>query len=202
VAFRIVLGILALLALYGVYEVSRLSMMYGAVRKPDAAFQVSGPEDAKLTFVEFIDYGCHYCRITHPAVRDFLNLRKDIRYVARPIPILGDESDRLARLALAAGLQGKFSEMHEAFLSRGENDPIDDKFIRETTALYGLDPVRLIADSEGKEVRGFVDDNLRAADRAGISSTPAFFIGKTVLENMKTIPGTADFLRIAETAKE
>lgn len=197
ILFKAFIVVLVLAAAYAVFEIYRFSAMTHGVRGTRADFAVAGPEKPVVTMVEFLDYNCNFCREIHPAVKDFLNIRKDVRYIARPIAVLGDESERLARLALAAGLQDRFWEMNDAFLAaKGD---IDDKFLRETAALYDVDYERMVADADGKKVRALFDDNVKDAERAAIYSTPTIIIGRTFVSgSMSRMPTAADFVRITD----
>ena len=65
-------------------------------------------------------------------MEEVLQIRKDIRYVARPISFGHEETkemDKLSTLVLAAGLQGKFWEFHKAFLEYPEQN-IPDSWSR------------------------------------------------------------------------
>lgn len=198
ILFKVFIVILVLAASYALYEIYRFSAMTIGVQGTRAEFAIQGPEKPSVTMVEFLDYNCNFCRELHPAVQDFLNIRKDVRYIARPIAVLGEESEKLARVAMAAGLQGKFWEMNDAFLS--SKGTIDDKFLRETAALYDIDYDRMMVDADGKDVRKMFDDNVKDAERAAVYSTPTVIIGRTYLSgSMSRMPTAADFVRIADS---
>ncbi len=200
ILFKAFIVFLALLAVYAMFEIYRFSGMVYGVRGTKAEFTVMGPEKSDLVMVEFLDYNCRFCKEIHPAVTDFLAIRKDVRYIARPIAVLGEDSEKLARAALAAGLQGKFWEMHNALLT--SDGQIDDKFYRETTSLYDIDYDKLMADMEGKEVKKMFDDNVSDARRAAVFSTPTIIMNRTFISgSMNRMPTTADFVRIAEQQK-
>lgn len=195
--FRIVIVLIVFAGLYAGYEIYRFSSMVGGIYDVEASYVVRGPEDAKVTMVEFIDYNCSFCRNIHPSVKDFLDIRPDVRYTARPIAVLGEESEKLARVALAAGKHGIFWEMHDAFL--GHKGDIDEKFIRETVALYGVDYPQLMKDADSQEIRDLYEDNAQDALRAHIYSTPTIVIGRTFIGGtMDRMPTAADFVRIAD----
>lgn len=199
--FRFIIVFLVMAGLYAGFEITRFAYMDYRLHNPRAEFQVreatQNPE--KLVFVEFVDYACPFCHELHPNVKDFLDIRPDITYIARPIVILPEgPSDKLARLALAAGLQGKFWEFHDAFLGYPKDKTIDDAFVRETANLYGVDYERMIADSKGKEVSAMMKENADAAAREGIYSTPTLYIGKTIIRQMGKMLTTADFQRLAD----
>ena len=68
-----------------------------------------GSESAPVTVVEFFDYRCGYCKRSLDAVHLALE-RTDVRVELREYPILGDESARAVRAALAADRQGCYLE--------------------------------------------------------------------------------------------
>lgn len=200
--FRVIVVILVIAAAYALFEIYRFSAMTYSVQSTKAEFVTQGPETSDVTMVEFLDYKCGFCRELHPSIKDFLNIRKDVRYIARPIAVLGDESARLARLALAAGLQGKFWEMNDAFLTSGDIE-IDDKFLRETAALYDIDYDKMMADADGKDVKRIFDDNMKDAEDAAVYSTPTIVINNTYIGGaMDRMPTAADFIRIVDSLKK
>lgn len=200
--FRVCVVILVLAACYALFEIYRFSAMDYAVRSTKADYVVRGPEKSKTTMVEFLDYNCGFCRELHPSIKDLLDIRPDVRYIARPIAVLGEDSERLARIALAAGVQDKFWDMHNAFLSAGKGVAIDDKFIRETAALYDIDYDRLMKDADGPQVTKIFQDNVNDAEDVGIYSTPTVVIGNVYVGgSMDRMPTAADFVRIIDSQK-
>lgn len=196
-AFIVFIG---LTALYAMFEIYRFSTMVYGVRGVKADFVIQGPEQSDIVMVEFLDYNCGFCKKVHPAVRDFLDIRKDVRYIARPISVLGPDSEKLAKVALAAGLQGKFWEMHEALLT--SDGQIDEKFFREMAALYDIDHDKMMEDADGKEVAKIFDDNIGDATRAAVFSTPTIIINRTFISgSMSRLPTAADLIRIVEQQK-
>lgn len=199
--FRFVIVFLVIAGLYAGFEITRFGYMDYRLHNPKAAFQVreASKTPEKLIFVEFVDYACPFCHELHPNVKAFLDIRPDITYIARPIVILPKgPSDKLARLALAAGLQGKFWEFHDAFLGYPKDKTIDDAFVRETANLYDVDYDRLTQDAAGKEVDALMKENAATAAREGIYSTPTLYIGKTIIRQMGKMLSPADFQRLAD----
>ncbi|HVU21127.1 MAG TPA: thioredoxin domain-containing protein, partial [Rhizomicrobium sp.] len=59
---------------------------------PKIAF-VTGPANAKRTFVEFFDYNCAHCRNSFPLVKKFYDAHKsDTRFAFIEMPIFGKDS--------------------------------------------------------------------------------------------------------------
>ena len=195
-AYRIFIVILGLAALYACFEIVRFSTMNVKVKSVEADFLVRGPENADLTIVEFLDFRCTYCKQLNQPIEDFLGIRPDVKYIARPYPVLGEMSQKLARIAIAAGLQGAYWEFHDAFLSNPNE--ITDQYIRETANLYNVDYDRLIKDSEGEKVKAIVQDNIDDAESIGVYSTPSLFIGKVLIQRFEKIPTVTDLVRLVE----
>jgi protein-disulfide isomerase len=179
--FRVFIVLLVLAGLYSLFGIGYFSWTYHRLENPKGDFQVMENESANITMVEFLNYGCGYCKDLHPVINEALTIRKDVEYVARPI-LYGEEgtpTDRLSRYVLAAGLQDGFWEMHEAVLSYPDID-VPDSVIQETAELYGIDYDQLIKDANSERVEKLAQDNLDAMQQAGITSVPSFSIDKKI----------------------
>lgn len=179
--FRIVIVCLVLAASYALYEIIAIGRYYDGLRSPLASFAVAEREGNQnpLTIVEFMHYQCNFCKETHTVLVEYARSNPEIRLVTRPVPFEGP-AETAAERALAAGLQGKFWEMDSALTEyRGI---LDEKFYRETAALYNIDYDRMVADAGGAEITAMAKDNADAIVKTGIKQTPAFMIGKTVYE--------------------
>ena len=85
---------------------------------PESAIIAIGPEDAKNTIIEFMDYFCGYCKKIHPELIELAERRDDTRVVFLQHPILSQSSEVIAAMVVAANIQGKGNEFHNAlFLS-------------------------------------------------------------------------------------
>lgn len=200
--FRIIVALLILALGYDLYYLGQFKWMYHNVQNPKAEFLVSGDVSSDITFVEFVNYGCSYCKKLHPTIKELQQVRKDIRYIARPVAFEGYDKEKITYIAIAAGMQGKFNEMHEAFLEYPE-DAILDNFIEETALLYGIDYDRLIKDSKGKEVSKILDNNLSALESAGITSVPSLMIeNKIYIATDSGLPDLKQLLNIVADIKK
>lgn len=88
-----------------------------AVTKED---WVVGPEDAKITILEYSDFQCPGCSALEPALKALKNqYSSDVRIAYRHFPLTShDKSQPAAVAAEAAGAQGKFWEMHDLLFER------------------------------------------------------------------------------------
>ncbi|MGB8668274.1 MAG: thioredoxin domain-containing protein, partial [Pseudolabrys sp.] len=88
---------------------------------------VLGNPDGNVTFVEFFDYNCGYCK---RAMDDMLTLLKDdpkLKVVLKEFPVLGPGSVEAAQVAVAVRMQDKtgkkYLEFHQKLLGgRGQAD--------------------------------------------------------------------------------
>ena len=81
-----------------------------------AGVPTAGDPVVAVTVVEFFDFRCGYCKRSLDAVRAAA-AQPGVRVELRDYPILGPESER-ARLALAAGMQGRYKEAHFTLMER------------------------------------------------------------------------------------
>jgi formate-nitrite transporter family protein len=82
---------------------------------------VHGPEDAAFTLVEYGDYECPDCGRLYVILRDLQSeIASRLRIVFRHYPLSGihHHAQQAAEAAEAAGVQGKFWEMHALLFER------------------------------------------------------------------------------------
>jgi protein-disulfide isomerase len=139
---------------------------------------VGGNADGDVTLVEFFDYHCGYCRRVVTAVRALSEQDDNLRIVFKDFPILGDDSVRAARAALAADRQGLYMPYHFALMA--STDFSMDGLMR-TAAGVGLDTEQLAKDMEAPEIKAEIDANYALARELGIEGTPAFVIGEQLI---------------------
>lgn len=151
----------------------------------------AGDESAPVTVVEFFDYRCGYCKRSLDAVRTALE-RSDVRVELREYPILGDDSTRAARAALAAVQQGRYLDVHMALMAHeGE---YDEESIKQIAVDLGLDAERMMEDMQSAEVTALIDANHALAGELGVSGTPAFLVAGP--ETLRVSPGALDADRL------
>lgn len=152
---------------------------------------VAGSDSAPITVIEFFDYRCGFCKRSLDAVRVALE-REDVRLQLREYPILGEDSTRAARAALAAGQQGQYLDAHLALMAHeGEYDEASIKRIAED---LGLDVPRMLEDMQSAEVSALIDANHALARELGVSGTPAFLVAGA--GDVRVSPGALDAARM------
>lgn len=142
-------------------------------RSPGAP--VAGNPDGDITVVEFFDYNCGYCKRGLSDIAKLIESDDRVRVVFKEFPILREDSEHAARVALAAGLQGKYWEVHRDLMStRGVVNEAAGLKIAEK---HGLDIEKLKADMKGPAVQGELDRVKQLANTLSINGTPHFLVG-------------------------
>ncbi len=144
---------------------------------------VLGNPNGNVTFVEFFDYNCGYCK---RAMDDMLTLLKDdpkLKVVLKEFPVLGPGSVEAAQVAVAVRMQDKtgkkYLEFHQKLLgSRGQADKA-----RALAAAkdVGVDMARLDKDLSNPEVKATLQESFKLAEALGLNGTPSYVIGDNVV---------------------
>jgi protein-disulfide isomerase len=164
-----------------------------------------GDPDAPVTLVEYADLQCPFCaewaRDALPAyVKDYVRPGK-LRIEFRPLAFLGDDSERAAHAALAAGEQDKAWNVIELMYRNqgGENSGwVSDDFLDAVgRSIPGLDADAMLTGAQGDGPRSALEASIAEANERGIDSTPSFLLGRTGgdLEEVKPDSLDADGLR-------
>ena len=144
---------------------------------------VLGNPNGNVTFVEFFDYNCGYCK---RALDDMLTLLKDdpkLKVVLKEFPVLGPGSVEAAQVAVAVRMQDrtgkKYLEFHQKLLSgRGQADKARALAVAKD---IGLDMGRLDKDLASPEVKATLQESFKLAEALGLNGTPSYVIGDNVV---------------------
>jgi protein-disulfide isomerase len=146
-----------------------------------------GDPEAPVTLVEFADLQCPFCAQwateAFPAYVDEYIRDGKVRVEFRPLTFIGEDSDRAARLAVAAGNQNKLWNVVELmYRNQGSENSgwVSDDFVAALgRSVPGLDIDQWLADADTDAVSTVIDDAQAQAEQEGVNSTPSFLIGKT-----------------------
>ena len=127
--------------------------------------------DGGRVVIEYGDYECPYC-----ARADRLLAELPIVRVFRhfPVPSKHPRARALALAAEAAGLQGRYWEMHDSLF--GDQGHLDDPHLWQRAREFGLDLDRFEADRRSPELDERVTRDFHSGVRAGVMSTPTLFV--------------------------
>ena len=138
---------------------------------------VIGNPKGNVTMVEFFDYQCIHCKKMAPTISELVKKDKNLRVIYKEFPIFGKSSELASQAALAAAMQGKYMQMHEALLKVEKR--LDTKVVMDTAKSIGLNMTKLQKDMESKEVTDQLEANRQLAEKMHLMGTPAFVVAAT-----------------------
>lgn len=188
--FRIILAVLIILAGYAGITFYNARQDAFALYKRSDVYVIAAP-DSTLTVVEFLDYGCEPCRTLHPVMMEAMKADGKIRYIPVPKPSGGAWQARLVAAVYAAGLQGKFAQMHDAVISGWP--VLTEERLFEVANTVGLDVKILSRDMSSPQILGMVQENADFYDLWFIRSVPSLVIGSSLISlSGKFLPTVAE----------
>ena len=141
-----------------------------------------GDPNAPITIVEFADYQCPYCKQAETAVAQVLEKysgQVNIAFRDFPLTSIHPYAEKASEAAQCAAQAGKFWEFHDAlFASQSKLDESNLLAIAQTT---GLNPQSFRSCLASGESRPHVSRDQEDGRKAGISSTPGFFVNGVYL---------------------
>lgn len=138
---------------------------------------VHGSASAPLTLVEYGDYQCPACGQLFVILREVQEALGDrLRIVYRHYPLSGlhPNAQEAAEAAEAAGVQGRFWEMHDLlFQNQGS---LKRKDLLAYAESLGLDMRRFRSELTGSMYRDRVREDFRYGVQNGVYGTPGLFL--------------------------
>ncbi len=158
-----------------------------------------GPENARVTIVEFSDFECPFCRRVIPTLDAILEkYPNDVRVVYRNMPLRNHARARpAAEAALCADDQGQFWAYHDRLFENTRK--LGDEDLLRYAEELNLDKEAFSQCYEEKRFAHQVDADLQDGERAGVSGTPAFFVNGILLSGAKP---AEDFFRVIDAELE
>ena len=141
-----------------------------------------GPANAPVTIEEFGDFQCPPCAMFHPVLKTMeKEFGSKLRVIFREFPLVPAHEHALsaARAAEAAGLQGKFWEMHNLIYTNQNSwkTAFDVRPIFEEYATrIGLNIDRYRQDLTSEAVQNRIFQDGKRARALGVKGTPTVFM--------------------------
>jgi protein-disulfide isomerase len=156
---------------------------------------VIGNVQGDVTVVEFFDYRCPYCKRVSDSLMTLVKDDPNVKVVYKELPILGPDSLVAARIALAAHRQGKYEQVHTAFMAhKGSFEQAD---LLDLAASVGADPAKLAVDMQDPAIQGLLQANDSLAAALGITGTPGFLFGKQLIPGAVSLDDMKKFVNEA-----
>lgn len=156
------------------------------------ADHVKGPKDSKAVLIEYGDFQCPACGAAHPNLKTITEeFGDELTFIFRnnPITSIHPNAKVAAAAAEAAGLQGKYWEMHDTLYERQQqwsNASVDDRialFVQyaETVDVENIDKFK--NDMESDAVNRKINFDLALARKVPVQGTPTFVLNGEKVSN-------------------
>jgi protein-disulfide isomerase len=162
-----------------------------------------GNKDGDVTFVEFFDYNCGYCKRAMSDMLDLLKSDPKLKVVLKEFPVLSEGSVDAAKVAVAVRMQDptgkKYLDFHQKLL--GGRGPADKARAMAAAKDAGLDTARIEKDIASPEVKATIEENFKLAEDMGMNGTPSYVIGKQVVVGAVGLEGLKEKIGVARCGK-
>jgi protein-disulfide isomerase len=162
---------------------------------------VLGNKDGDVTFVEFFDYNCGYCKRAMADMLDLLKNDPNLKVVLKEFPVLSEGSVEAARVAIAVRMQDpkKYLDFHQKLL--GGRGPADKARAIAAAKDAGLDVARIEKDLTSPEIKATISENMKLAEDMDMNGTPSYVIGKQIVIGAVGLDGLKEKIGIARCGK-
>lgn len=141
---------------------------------------VSGPDDAPVTLVEYGDYECPYCGEAYPiikAVQQAMNGQLRFSFRNFPLQEMHPHALMAAIATEAAARQNAFWSMHDIIFDNQAR--LSDANLLKWAGQLHLNVATFSHELTDKAVRVKVETDMESGIRSGVNGTPTFFINGT-----------------------
>lgn len=213
VRYVAVIGVLALagVGLIALSNATKLTVPVPLATEVTESDWTKGNPEADVVLVEYSDFQCPACLAYDPVISQLLAEYGDrMLFVYRHFPLktIHRNATAAAAAAEAAGVQGKFWEMHNVlFANQGSWANLANpgsEFERYAAAL-SLNVEQFLSDYVSKTVKDQVEADYQSGLDARLDSTPSFFLnGAKLTQNPQGYDAFATLIEaeLAKTSQE
>ena len=143
---------------------------------------IGGNPNGDITLVEFVDYRCGYCKKAHSEVEKLLINDGNIRFVIKEFPILGEDSLKLSRFALAVKIAHGdeiYKTVHDILIKM--NAPPNERTFDKIIKNLSLNTELVNNAMKSNEVDGMIAYTRALAEQLKISGTPTFIMNDELI---------------------
>ena len=160
---------------------------------------VLGNPQGDVTFVEFFDYNCGYCKRALSDMTTLLSNDPKLKVVLKEFPVLGPGSVEAAKVAVAVRMQDKtgkkYLDFHQKLL--GGRGQVDKAKALAAAKDAGLDMARIEKDLKSDEVGKTLEESMKLAEALGLNGTPSYVIGNDVVIGAVGLAGLTQKIQAA-----
>ena len=156
---------------------------------------IGGNPNGDITLVEFVDYRCGYCKKAHNEVEKLLSADKNIRFVIKEFPILGEDSVELSKFALAVKIihGDEIYKLVHDILIKMKASP-NKKAFNQIISNLNLNENLVKNAMESTEVSGMIAYTRALAEKLKISGTPTFVMNDELIRGYVPFDALIDII--------
>lgn len=149
---------------------------------------IKGNIGSDVLLIEYSDFQCPACATAAPAIQELVDQYGDqfaLEYRHFPLRSIHPNAQLAAQAAEAAGIQGKFWEMHDILFenqSEWGQSFNPERFFRTYAENLGLNVDRFRFDLESDEVKDIVNAQFDEANVLGVPGTPGFVFNGEIVD--------------------
>ncbi len=153
---------------------------------------IKGNTEATIKLVEYSDLQCPACGMYYPIIKQLLEEFGDsisFEYRHFPLRSIHDNAEPAALATEAAGLQGKFWEMHDIlFENQKEWSNVNgNNIFIDYAKKIEIDPVKFESDMTfNNEIKDKVKNDYQSGLKLNVNSTPSFFLNGVKMQNPRS----------------
>ena len=158
----------------------------------DTSSPAVGPKNADVTFVQFFDYHCGYCKRLLPVITKLTEEDKKVRVIFREFPILSEDSVLASRAAIAVNrvAPDKYFAFHTELMKASGAYSMES--LTATAKKLGVNEDKFRKAFESKETTAMLDKTRELAEGLGVRGTPAIAFPDQLL------PGAVPYEKLKE----
>ena len=142
---------------------------------------VLGNPQGDVTLVEFFDYNCGYCKRAHADMKRLIEEDKNLRFVLKEFPVLGDGSVEAAHVGAAVNLVApdKYFAFHDALIA--ERGQVNGERALAVASDLGMDLAKLRETMSSDEVKETIAEVYDLANKLSLTGTPSYVTPREVV---------------------
>lgn len=142
-----------------------------------------GDRNAKLTFIEYSDLECPFCKRIHPDLQKLVNeYDRELRWVYRHFPLTSihskapKEAEATECAAAAGGNEAFWKYVDRLFEVTPANNGLDEAELPKIAQYIGLNSYAFKRCLNDGQYKAKVDEDSAGGTKAGVSGTPGSFL--------------------------
>ena len=146
-----------------------------------------GSDKAEVTIYQFSDFQCSYCREGASVLQQLSEEHPNkLKIYFKHLPLAQHpQALSASKTALAAGLQGKFWEMHDKLFENQTR--LGEQTYIELAKEMGLDIERFNIDRKSKQLDALLADDYAQAQSFRVTGTPTFVVNGRVVRGYQSL---------------